>query len=105
MNYWKECISEAFDEAEITATKEQIDAVASFVKGAHETYGEVHGHYFIPDPRDAENDRLATELKKERDRVGCMTCGGRGYFVVPAGTSHISYDDCSDCNGEGKRIA
>jgi len=37
--YWEECISEAFDEAGIAATSEQIKTVASWVEGAHENYG------------------------------------------------------------------
>ena len=44
MNYWDECIAEAFEEAEIIATKNQIDTVVSWAEGAHENYGLATGN-------------------------------------------------------------
>lgn len=42
MNYWEICIQEAFEDAGIDATKEQIDTVTSWIEGAHENYGMAH---------------------------------------------------------------
>lgn len=43
MRYWEECIRGAFEDANISASAEQIQNVAGCVKGAHETYGEATG--------------------------------------------------------------
>lgn len=68
MDYWKECISEAFEDASIVATDEQIKTVVSWVEGAYENYGLVHGHYDIPNPQTLEINRLKKELRDERDK-------------------------------------
>lgn len=64
MDYWEECIREAFDDAGIEATKEQIDTVVSWVDGAHENYGMAFGHDAIPNPMESEVDSLKKQLKK-----------------------------------------
>jgi len=69
MDYWAECVNEAFEDAGITATKEQTDTVISWVEGAHENYGMSHGHDCIPDPRDTELDNLKAAHKKEVERL------------------------------------
>ena len=40
MDYWNECLKEAFDNAKITASDKQIQTVADWVKTAHENYGK-----------------------------------------------------------------
>jgi len=67
MDYWEECIAEAFEDAGITATKEQIDTVASWVEGAHENYGMAHGYDAIPNPLESEIGELKRKHKKEMD--------------------------------------
>ena len=62
MDYWEECISEAFDAEGINATNEQIKNVASWVQGAHENYGMAFGYDCIPNPLREENDKLKKEL-------------------------------------------
>ena len=64
MDYWFECISEAFNEHGIVATKEQIQSVADDVKVANENHGTACGYDAIPNPRDAEIDKLKQQLKK-----------------------------------------
>jgi hypothetical protein len=63
MNYWEECISIAFDEAGIIATKEQIDEVVGMVEGAHENYGMAHGHDCIPNPLLSDVKKLEQQIK------------------------------------------
>ncbi len=72
MDYWAECISTSFDEAGIKATDEQIELVAGDVEVAAENYGMAHGHDAIPNPRDADVDRITKQLKQmeeERDQM------------------------------------
>lgn len=63
MNYWEECISEAFEDAGITATAEQKEAVSIWVEGAHDNYGMAHGHDCIPNPMHSEVDDLKRQIK------------------------------------------
>jgi hypothetical protein len=59
-------------EAGIDATDEQIDAVAGDVEIAHQNYGMAHGYDAIPNPREAEVERLKDQirqLERERDIV------------------------------------
>jgi len=101
MNYWRECISEAFDDAKITATAEQINTVASWVEGAHENYGMAMGHDAIPNPLREENGRLSRELKEEQAKVNCRVCGGFGE-IRSNGPCHSSISQCWKCRGEGR---
>lgn len=101
MDYWEECVSEAFDDAGITATKEQIDTVASWVEGAHDNFGMAHGYDAIPNHYEIENEKLRRELRREQDKVICSECNGKGRLVSP-GPYHSSESDCWKCRGEGR---
>jgi RecJ-like exonuclease len=101
MDYWEECIREAFEDAGIVATDEQVDIVAGWVDGAHENYGLATGREFIPHPLETENKDLKRELEKERDKVVCPECKGKGYFILSG--IRTSYSTCRKCKGEGKR--
>ena len=63
MEYWKECIEEAFSENEITATDEQIKSVIEWVEGAHENIGMATGSDHIPNPANSEIDELKRKIK------------------------------------------
>ena len=102
MNYWHECICEAFEDAGIIATDAQIESVVGWVEGAHENYGMAHGHDAIPNPMVQENERLERELKKERDKSVCPECKGTG-LEIGHGPVHSSVSQCYACRGEGKR--
>ncbi len=102
MNYWEECIKEAFEDSDIEATKEQIENVISWVEGANENYSLATGQECIPNPLEIENQELKKELQKERDKVVCNECLGRGY-TVSYGPCHSSEHTCHKCNGEGRR--
>ena len=67
MNYWKECIEEALEDAGIETTDEQIYTVTRWVVGAHENYGMAHGYHAIPNPRDTEIESLEKKIKKIED--------------------------------------
>jgi hypothetical protein len=100
-NYWEECISEALHDAEISATKDQIEIIASWVEGAHENYGMAHGYDCIPNPTEEENKQLRQELKIEREKIDCDVCNGEGR-IITQGPYHSSNSQCWKCNGEGR---
>lgn len=105
MDYWEECIAEAFEDAGITATAKQIDTVASsWIESAHKNYGLAHGYNCIPNPLRLENDELRRKLDIERKKEPCQSCNGRGRIITP-GPYHSSDSQCWKCNGEGKVIA
>lgn len=101
MDYWKECITEAFEDAGIDATEDQIGTVAFWVEGAHDNYSMAHGHDYIPNPLVSENEDLKRELKKERDKVFCKECNGKGR-IFQQGPYHSSDSECGKCRGEGR---
>lgn len=96
MNYWEECISEAFHEAGITAAANQISFVAEAVEGAHENYSMAFGHDLAPNPLIRENDTLKQEMKDQKSKVRCERCKGLGEIPGYGGA-----DECFKCNGSG----
>jgi hypothetical protein len=103
MDYWGECIAEAFEDANITATEEQISIVSSWVEGAHDNYSQAHGHDCIPNPLRAEVDKLKSELHEERRKIQCRECRGTGR-IVSQGPYHSSESSCHICRGEGRHL-
>ena len=101
MNYWEECIGIAADECGLSLTDEQIKYIASSVEGAHENYGMAHGYDCIPNPLIEENKRLQRDLIKEKEKVICKDCGGKGYFMTYGGTFQSEHT-CMTCKGEGR---
>ena len=67
MDYWRECIDIAFDEAGIEATEAQREE-AGAVEGGHENYGMAHGHDVQRSPVD-DKDREIARLKAEIERL------------------------------------
>jgi len=65
MGYWLECISEAFDDAKITATKDQIKIVSEVVQGGSENYGLYKSADCIPNPLEAEIKELKAQHKED----------------------------------------
>lgn len=98
MDYWLECVKEAFEDANITATDEQIDTVVSWVEGAYENEGLARGIEAIPNPLQLENSNLKRQLERERNKQVCAYCKGRGYIVVD-GPAHSAESNCSCDNG------
>ncbi len=101
MDYWKECVTEALEDAKLTATDEQISTITSWVEGAHDNYGMAHGHDCIPNPLTAEIESLRSKLKAEEQKVHCKECGGRGRITENFGT-RSSNSECWKCRGEGR---
>ena len=104
-DYWTECVSEAFDDAGLTATDDQIDTVASWVEGAHENYSTAMGYDVASRNYHAEQkskfEKLEKELQREQNKRGCTHCGGHGYFVENYGT-RSGQVECHHCGGTGK---
>lgn len=100
-DYWKDVVSEALDDAGVSATPEQIETLVKHVASGHECYGQAHGHHCIPSPIELEAERLRAELKHERALVHCRECNGRGSITDNFGVRQ-SVSQCWKCSGRGK---
>lgn len=106
MDYWVECISEAFDDDGIKAAPEQITVVANWAEGAHDNYRMAHGHDHIPNPVVTRENEELRKLKKEKAEHDdwlaktkpCKTCTTTGCVLDGWGRDTT----CMDCNGEGR---
>jgi DnaJ-class molecular chaperone len=106
MDYWNECITEAFDDLKIKATKDQIDGVASWIEGANENYGLATGLDVASANFKSDEGLELEELKKsiEKDRVyiastnPCANCHTVGIIKDYWGRDVI----CEHCNGDGR---
>lgn len=100
-DYYAECLSQAFDEAGIVATAEQIRLCAEHVEGAAENVGMA---FYQPEsPVLREVSDLKAALKRETSKVVCPECMGRGTYHHQ-GPYHSASGFCFKCRGEGKVI-
>jgi len=97
---WAQCISEAFEEAGIEATDQQIDIVATWAESESEHGHISSGHSCIPNPLESENERLKRQLKAEKEKVECPACRGEGRIITYGVRSSNMH--CTKCNGEGR---
>lgn len=106
MDYWKECIAEAFCEAGLEATNDQLETVVGWVEGAHENYGlatglEVANANYISDEA-RELERIKREQEKRENWMlstkPCKSCTTTG--VVRDGWGRDM--TCPTCSGEGR---
>lgn len=101
MDYWKECIEAALEDAGIEGTTGQVESIANDVRIAHEQYGMCHGHDAIPNPLRQRVDSLEKDLAEERSKRTCTACNGTGVIVDDAGF-RSSTTRCDRCNGNGR---
>jgi len=107
MDYWEECISEAFEDAGIIATEEQIKTVASWVDGAHENYSTATGEDVANDNFVSDEARELEELKKciskNEEWINttnpCIKCNTTGVILDGWGRDIA----CDLCGGKGRR--
>lgn len=106
MIYWEECVRQAFDDAEISATDFQVLSVADDVEVAYENYGlstgmDVADSNFISDET-RELEKLKQEIEKRRiwecETEPCESCITTGTIKDEWGRDRV----CAECNGEGR---
>ena len=75
MDYWREAIEAAFEEADIEAMGWQIELVAGFVEVSHENYGMYRGYDVrqspVPDERDRKIESLERQVAELENDVHC----------------------------------
>lgn len=106
MNYWEECISEAFDEFGVNATEQQIKDVAECVEGAYENYGMYSGNDVASlnykSDAEIELEKIKKDLEDNRIYLAttepCSTCNTKGFVKDGWGRSVT----CMNCDGKGR---
>lgn len=107
MDYWEECIKEAFEDAKISASDEQIQNVIGWVESAYENHSMATGNdivsaNFISDEK-RELDELKKDLEKKRiwelETLPCAACCTTGQ--VKDDWDRIK--TCGNCNGKGRQ--
>jgi hypothetical protein len=105
MDYWKELIEEAFEDAGIVATPEQVSIVANWAESGHENYRQAMGHDVASRNWHAQNETEKEQLRKaiirEKNKVTCLTCAGTGETKSYFGT-FVATSQCSKCHGDGR---
>lgn len=101
MDYWRECVDEAFADAGIEASEAQRENVAGWFESAHSNYGMAFGNPSAGERDRSEIDDLKRKLRQAQEKVPCHTCNGRGRIITP-GPYHSSDSQCWKCHGEGR---
>lgn len=102
--YWCEAVADAFDDvgayaAWQTLTPDQQARIGRNLEGAAE--GQSMAFHVPENPMIRQIEDLEASLRKERSKVGCPTCRGRGRVEFGAGPWWVN-TDCDACHGEGK---
>jgi DnaJ-class molecular chaperone len=100
-DYWQECVAQSLDEHGVTATDEQINAIASDIEGAHENYGMAFYQPSGPSQSERDLKEAQRKLRAEQEKVTCRECKGRGRIILN-GPYHSSNSECHKCRGEGR---
>jgi len=106
MDYWEECVSEALEDAGLSATKEQRDTIVAWVEGAHENYSMGHGHDVIGRGAESDAERELREMKRRAEQLRvweattkpCRPCTTTGSVLDGWGRPQT----CLDCDGDGR---
>jgi DnaJ-class molecular chaperone len=95
--YWEMSLKELLPEHGITVTEQLIEDIYTI----REMESEACGYINIPNPLRTEVDTLKKELEKEKDKIPCDYCNGKGRIVSNFGV-RSSDSGCIKCGGEGK---
>ena len=100
-DFWREVVSDALCEHGVTASDTQIAFIATDIQGCAENMDMAFPTPSGPSPELQELEKLRKELKRERNKVVCPECRGRGeeYFRGPY---HGSLQTCWKCSGAGR---
>ncbi len=101
LEYWEECLSQSFDEHGISATREQIAAIAIDIEAGRDCMSMA---FHVPEnPLARELKETQAALAHEQKLIFCETCRGTGRLTSYGGTFQ-STSDCWKCRGKGKHL-
>lgn len=104
-DYWTEHAEIAMDEAKLSASPEQIQAIAGVIESAHEFFGQSMGHDVANrnwhESKEQEVKDLKQELLAERNKTVCKECRGKGW-IIENFLERSSTSTCWKCHGDGR---
>lgn len=106
LEYWREAVACALDEAGLAATSEQIDIVAKSIKQSRDCEYQAFGddvadkNWYAQQNREMEDMRI--KLAMEQAKRVCPACRGTGKDVHELIAGRVSVSRCYKCGGEGK---
>ena len=100
-DYWSEAVSNALEDAELSASPEQTRLIVEFIELANENYGQAFYQPSGPHHLQAELDQIKAALERERRKIACRTCRGSGTLRTD-GPYHSAESTCYKCRGEGR---
>lgn len=95
-DYWKECISIAAEECELSITPEQMEYLADAVHGGHECYGMA----FYSPPWSDRMDDIESEWKEKLKRLQAEFDSYRNNAETAVKRALRQYDDAVVSIGE-----
>ena len=106
MDYWKECVIAGLEEADLSATEDQVEALADSVRGGYENYGMAHGYDVISRGSDSPEKKELDELRQwiakketwEAITDPCPVCITKGWVLDGWGRNTT----CPNCDGKGR---
>lgn len=105
MDYWRETVECALEDAGIKVTNDQLKALVGDIEVAHENYGMMHGHDVASanlkaDERD-KLDKAKKALMYEEEKVPCPECEGKRAPTFNGQWEAARYQ-CWKCDRTGK---
>lgn len=98
--YWKESIAEILDDAKISYNHDQLDEI---VEGIISSYESMDLAFPVPpNPLIERNKELQKALKREKEKVICKKCKGKGHTTFDDGVRSAT-SSCFYCNGRGHK--
>lgn len=98
--YWIEAVSSSFEDKGISCDDKLIKNIAEDMMLSSENMSMAFGWDVIPNPLETENKSLQADLKREKEKIICETCKGKG-SLRSDGPCHFSVSQCWKCNGAG----
>ncbi len=97
--YWNEAATMALEEANLSASAEQLKIISENLAIAAQQQSMAFGDFDAP--RDNELEKVKHELKIEKEKRVCFQCCGHGVIVSNDGV-RTSHSSCFKCKGVGR---
>ena len=105
--YWGEAVADALYSVgkDTLFSQDEINEIASSMRISAEMQSQAFG-WDVADrnfraTQEDEKDSLRKELRRERAKVNCRSCGGYGRLKYYAGPWAVD-TECPKCHGEGR---
>lgn len=105
--YWTDAIEAALSDIgkDGLLSREELETVGGSLAGSAENQSIAFGWDVasanLDAAREREKDDLRKEVRREREKIICRECNGRGR-IITQGPYHSSNSQCWKCRGAGR---